>query len=114
MGKPDEDRIRLARIAGVTSRHASGGPMTGERQAAALAELAEVADGRVDLLAQHAGLGLGAHENDQDAEMYEQITQLCISAGADMAVIQTWVGEGRRRAATARQVPHHRPLQAVS
>lgn len=57
---PDTDRIRYAEIAGATARHARGGdPLTPEQEAAALAELAEVAAGRADLLAQHAGLALG-------------------------------------------------------
>jgi hypothetical protein len=93
----------------VTRRHASGGPLTGEREAAALAELAEVADGRVDLLAQHAGLVLGFREDDIDADLYRQIAQLCISAGADMSDIDGWIDVGRQRAATARQIPPGRP-----
>jgi hypothetical protein len=44
---------------GVTTRHARRGPLTGELEAAALAELADVADGRVDLLAEHAGVLAG-------------------------------------------------------
>ncbi len=38
--------------------------------AAALAELAEVAHGRVDLLAEEAGLTIGFHEQDTDAPVY--------------------------------------------
>lgn len=107
--RPEEDRLRLARIAGVTRRHASSGALTGEREAAALAELAEVADGRMDLLAERAGLGLGLHENDIDAALYQQIAQLCISAGASMADIESWIDVGRQRAATARQILAGRP-----
>jgi hypothetical protein len=59
-----EDRLTLARIAGVTRRHAGGGPMSGEQEA--LSKLAEVAGGRLDLLAEHTEVILGAHEDDID------------------------------------------------
>jgi len=102
----EQDRLTLARIAGVIMRHARTGPMTGAQQAAALAELAEVANGRVDLLAEHAGVALAFQENDADPGLAQPVAQLCISAGADMALIEQWIGEGRRRAAIARQVPY--------
>jgi hypothetical protein len=63
------------------------------------------ADGRVGLLAQHAGLAVGFHEQDNDAPIYLQIGQLCIQAGADTALISRWIAEGRRRAAAAKQFP---------
>jgi hypothetical protein len=69
----------------MTRRHARGPVLTGEQEAAALADLAEVADGRIDLLAQQAGLAIGLHEHDRDAAVYLQIAQLCIRAGADIA-----------------------------
>ena len=96
--------MTAARIAAVTRRHARGRALTGAEETAALTELAEVADGRVDLLAQHAGLAVGFHEQDSDAPIYLQIAQLCIQAGADTALIPRWIAEGRRRAA-ARQFP---------
>src|SRR5258708_32584433 len=67
MPRAEQDRLMLARIAGVTRRHAGGGPMTGEQKAAALAELAGVTEGRMDLLSEHAGVLLGSHANDIDA-----------------------------------------------
>jgi hypothetical protein len=70
-------------------------PLTGVEEAAALAALAEVADGRVDLLAQEAGLAIGFHGQDVDAPMYLQIAQLCIKAGADTLLISRWIEEGR-------------------
>ena len=72
--------MTAARIAAVTRRHARGRALTGAEETAALTELAEVADGRVDLLAQHAGLTVGFHEHDSDAPIYLQIAQLCIQA----------------------------------
>jgi hypothetical protein len=94
------DRVTAARIAAVTWRHARGRALTGAEQTA-LTELAEVADSRADLLAQHAGF----HEQDSDAPVYLQIAQLCILAGADTALIPRWIAEGRRRAAAATQFP---------
>lgn len=59
--------MSAARTAAVTRRHARTRAFTGAEQMAALTELAEAADDRVDLLAQHAGLTVGLHENDSDA-----------------------------------------------
>lgn len=105
MTGPDRDRLTSARIAAITRRHARGRPLTGVEEAAALAGLAEVADGRVDLLAAQAGLAIGFHDQDTEAPVYLQIAQLCIKAGADTSQIPDWIEEGRRRAAAARQTP---------
>jgi hypothetical protein len=72
--------VTAARIAAVTRRHARGRALTDAEQTATLTELAEVADGRVDLLAQPICL---------------QIAQLCIQADADTALIGLWIAEGR-------------------
>jgi len=101
----DRDRLTAARTAAVTRRHARARPLTGEEEAAALAELAGVADGRIDLLAQQAGLAIGLHEHDSDAPVHLRIAQLCIQAGADIARIPRWIEEGRRRHKTANQLP---------
>jgi hypothetical protein len=101
----NRDRLTVARIAAVTRRHARATPLTGEEEAAALAELAEVADGRMDLLAQQAGLAIGLHEHDGNAPVHLQIAQLCIQAGADIALIPRWIEEGRRRHNAAKQLP---------
>ena len=100
--------MTAARIAGITRRHARGRALTGAEEAAALTELAEAADGRVDLLAEEAGLAIGWHEDDRDAPVSLQIAQLSIKAGADTALISCWIEEGRRRAAAARQPPFTR------
>src|ERR1022692_3836460 len=68
---PEQERITLARIRGVLFRHLRAGPPTGARQAAALADLAGVADGRVDLLAETTGVALGFHEDQIDAALYQ-------------------------------------------
>jgi hypothetical protein len=77
----ERDWLIAARIAAITRGHARGRALTGVEEAAALAELAEVAHGRVDLLAQEAGLAIGFHGQDIDAPKYLQIAQLCIKAG---------------------------------
>jgi predicted urease superfamily metal-dependent hydrolase len=105
MAGAERDRLTSARIAGITRRHARARALTGVEEAAVLAELAEVAHGRVDLLAQEAGLAIGFHGQDIDAPMYLQIAQLCIKAGADTALISHWIEEGQRRAAAVRQTP---------
>jgi len=102
---PDRDRVTAARIAAVTGRHARGWALTGAEETAALAELAEVAGGRVDLLTQHADLAVGFRERDSDAPICLQIAQLCIQAGAGTALIPRWIADGRCRAAAARQFP---------
>jgi hypothetical protein len=99
---PDQDRITVARITGTALRHCLGRPMTGEQEAAALAALAEIADGRVDLLAQTAGLALGCHENDLEFPVHRQVAQLCVTAGADMSLVEMWIDIGRRRRAASR------------
>ena len=105
MPDADTDRLTMARIAAVTGRHARGKALTADQETAALAELAEVADGRVDLPAQQAGLAIGGHEHDVDAPVYLQIAQLCIQASADIALIPCWIEEGRRRATAPKQPP---------
>ncbi len=105
MTAADRDRLTSARIAAITRRHVHGRPLTGVEEAAALAELAKVADGRVDLLAEEAGLAIGFHDQDTDAPVYLQIAQLCIKAGADTSLISRWIEEGRRRAAAVRPPP---------
>jgi hypothetical protein len=52
MATRGRDRLTASRIAAITRQHARGRALTGAEETAALAE---VADGRVDLLAQEAG-----------------------------------------------------------
>lgn len=93
------DRILSARIAGTASRHASRrGGLTGSARAAAVTELAELAAGRSDLLAQFAGMEVGLHEGDLDEDRRVLAAQLCVEAGADTSQIPRWIDEGRRRA----------------
>jgi hypothetical protein len=72
--------------------------LTRSDRVAALAELAELAAGRSDLLARCAGLAVGTHEGDLDEGRYVRAAQLCIEAGADTSLIPHWIDVGRNRA----------------
>lgn len=81
---------------------------TAQRQAATLAELAHITAGRTDLLAQYAGQSLARHDTGPEAAAHERAAQLCITAGADMSLIDHWSREtGRHGAARIRQRPQH-------
>ena len=86
----------------------SGGTPAGRadrgREGHRLVEPYEIAAGHADLLAEVAGLLLGAREGELD-EPQVQAAQLCIAARADADLISQWVEEGQRRAAIARPVP---------
>jgi hypothetical protein len=107
----DPDRLRYAHIAGAAARHAQAW-LTAEQEAAAVAELAQAAAGRADLLAECAGTALGFGEGGEDAARYRQIAELCIAAGADRSLIGRWIAVGRERAAAARARPHAGPRAA--
>jgi hypothetical protein len=72
----------------------------------AIAELAEAADGRADLLAKCAGLALGYGERQPEATHYQRMAELCIAAGADKTLIQRWIDVGRQRADTTTRRSH--------
>jgi hypothetical protein len=106
MISPDPDRLRYAQIAGAVARHALGWRLTADEEAVAVAELAEAAAGRADLLAERAGTALGFGEGRPDAARYRQIAELCIAAGADQSLIERWIKVGRDRAAAAAAIPY--------
>ena len=97
---PRPDEQMLAQIADVCRWYAAAGPPTSRRQAAALAELAHITAGRTDLLARYAGQSLARHDSGPEAAVCERAAQLCITAGADMSLIDRWSREGRGRDAT--------------
>lgn len=104
MGRTESDRIIIAQIAGIASRHASQPRLTGQGRESAITELAAAASGRRDLLAEYAGIVVGHHEGDVNEAHYLRVAQLCLDAGADAALVPAWIAEGRRRAhATASQ-----------
>jgi hypothetical protein len=110
--QPEQDRLTLARIAGIAGRHCRTGTLTDAQRRAAVAELSAEAGGRGDLLAQHAGLALGLSLGYRDCapEMFSAQhaleAELCIEAGADESQIPYWAELSRRRAATPRQPPY--------
>jgi hypothetical protein len=106
MSSSRDDRLLFARIAAISGRHARWRPLTEAEEADAIAELAEAAAGRADLLAECAGLALGCHEDGIDAPKFERAAGLCVKAGADATAIPRWIEEGRRRAAAARAIPY--------
>ena len=102
----EADRLLYATLAGAAARHAGPGALTPEQEAAAVAELREIAGHRPDLLAHRAGTAIGFGESQYDAVVYRLISDLCVKAGADPAQIPGWIEVGRQRAELARQVPY--------
>jgi hypothetical protein len=102
---PDRDRLLVARLDGIAKRHAHWREPTESEIGAALAELREVAGERPDLLAEVAGIFLGASEGRLDEPRARAAAQLCIAAGADKSMIPEWIAEGKRRAEAAKRPP---------
>ena len=109
MNSPSSDRLLYVRIIGTAAKHAPVWRLGGQAKAVAIAELAEAADGRADLLAKCAGLALGYGERQPEAAHYQRMAELCIAAGADRSLIERWIAVGRQRAANARAMPHAGP-----
>ena len=88
-GAPGRDRLLVARLDGIARRHARWGGATEASTAAGADELAQVAGGRSDLLAEVAGLALGTAEGQgQEYQAKGQaIAELCRMAGADESLI---------------------------
>jgi hypothetical protein len=102
-------RLVLAAIYGAAQRHANWHDLDDTGTAAAVDELREIVVGRDDgpeLLAEAAGLLLGAHEGELDEARAMGAAQLCIAGGADKTLIPRWIEEGRRRRANARKRPY--------
>jgi hypothetical protein len=77
------DRLRTAALYGAARRHARWGGLTEAQNAAGAAELRQIAGNRPDLLAETAGLALGASE-DKGREYQlqgEAVAELCRLAG---------------------------------
>ena len=101
---PPADLTVIARLAGTARRHARRAALTPDQHHAAVTELADIAAGRADLLAQCAGLAVGTHAGGPDEELYLRAAQLCIDAGADQSQIPRWTREGHRQGAPHNQV----------
>jgi hypothetical protein len=108
---PDRDHLLVARLGGIAQRHARWGTANETQKATGAAELREVADGRGDLLAEVAGISLGAAERkgEEYQAQAQAVEELCRLAGADESLIQQWAEEGRRRAAAAGKPPFSQP-----
>jgi hypothetical protein len=107
--RSNPDRMRVAEITGEARHHAKWRPLTEDEEAAAVAELRALADGRADLLAEVAGIFEGTSEGELDEPFARQAAELCQKAGADPAAIPAWAEEGRRRKACARRPPFSGP-----
>lgn len=108
---PDRDRLLVARLDGIAVRHARWGAMTEAEKTAGVAELHEVVRDRSDLLAEVAGVALGAAEGKgpEYAARGQAVAELCRMAGADENLIPQWIEEGRRRAELRRHPPFSQP-----
>lgn len=95
----------MAQLTGEARHRARWRPLTEDEEAAALAELRALADGRADLLAQVAGIFEGTSEGEPDEPLARSAARLCRLAGADTDAIPAWIAEGRRRSANARRPP---------
>jgi hypothetical protein len=103
MADTPADRLIIARLTGTARRHAHRPRPAPGQHLAAITELAAIAAGRADLLAEVAGIEAGAHDGDMDEAMHLRAAQLCVDAGADSAQIPQWAAEGHRRATAAVQ-----------
>ena len=97
--RPQADRLLIAELYGEARRRAKWRDLTETEEAAAVAELRELAAGRADLLAEVVGVLEGAREGELDEPLTRQAAALCRAAGADPEAIPAWIAEGRRRRA---------------
>src|SRR5437899_1882798 len=90
MGETRTDPITLAMIAAVTSRYTRTGQLTEDQRSQAVTELTELADGRADLLAQHAGIALGFQDYRQGFETDQEglAAELCID---QCRLVKNWM-----------------------
>ena len=99
------DRLLVAELHGEARHHAKWRDLSSDEEAAAVAELRELAGGRADLLAEVAGILEGTSEGELDEPLTRQAAMLARKAGADPQAIPGWVEEGRRRRANASMPP---------
>jgi hypothetical protein len=103
--RPASDRILIARLTGTARRLGGWCELTGDEEAAAVAELRALAAGRADLLAEVAGIEEGAHEGELSEPRGRAAARLCRLAGADPEAIPAWIEVGRQRTANAGRPP---------
>jgi hypothetical protein len=80
MGETRTDPLTLARIAAIAKRYTLTGTLTDEQRDQAVRELTDLAAGRTDLLAEHAGVALGLQDSRKgyEAAQYGLQAELCI------------------------------------
>jgi hypothetical protein len=108
------DRILIAQLDGTVRHHARWRELTEEEESAAVAELRDLAAGRIDLLAEVAGVLTGASEGELEEPRARAAAQLCIAAGADPDAIEGWIAIGRARRENARRPPFSGGLHFLS
>ena len=89
--RSQSDRILVAQLTGEARHRAGWRELTGDEEAAAVAELAALAGGRADLLAEVAGIFEGTSEGEPDEPLARSAAQLCRMAGADADAIPGWI-----------------------
>jgi hypothetical protein len=110
--RPQADRILVAQLMGEARHHARWRQLSSDEETAAVAALADLAGGRVDLLAEVAGLAEGFAEGTIEYPRAKAAADLCRKAGADPETIPRWIEVGRERAAEARLPPFSGGLHA--
>ena len=110
---PVPDRILVAQLNGTAKHHAKWRALTEKEEAAAVAELRELAAGRTDLLAEVAGVVTGFYAGDLEEPQARTIAQLCTAAGADTGAIDGWIAVGRERRQNARRPPFSGGLRSL-
>jgi hypothetical protein len=83
----DADRLLAARLMSVAQRHARWRKPTQDETNAVVPDLREIAGDRPDLLAEVAGILLGASEGVLDEPRSNAAASFCIAAGADESLI---------------------------
>ena len=106
---PDADRLLVARLAGTARRHARWREPTETETIAAAAGLRAIAGDRAGLLAEMAGIMLGASEGELGEPRSKAAAELCIAAGAGESPIPGWIQEGRRRVQSRPRPPLSKP-----
>src|SRR5258708_26126255 len=92
MAHSDPDRVLYGYISGEAWNLAWSCINKPEEHAAAVEELRQLAGDRVDLLAELAGTSIGVGESQLDQDVYRQVADLGLEAGADAEQIEYWIG----------------------
>ena len=105
---PDPARLVFAELYGTVRHHVRLDPAEDSPRDVALAAVAEIVGGRDDrraLLAEAAGVMLGAARWEEERDRAGRSAALLEAAGADVSLIPEWVEEGKRRAERAALPP---------